>query len=153
MEHTNEFLRGMFAAYMGCGMAVNDISYGYKSIGVISLSDNDNRVYMSSTNPQVIYDRSDSVAICKPILTPLSDITDEDGFAIVKMYGGNLFKLSSDSFFQVIKDSDCLRYFIFNNVRELPQPIVDYLRSKKYDCGYLHVSSLIEAGLAVKATK
>jgi hypothetical protein len=31
--------------------------------------------------------------------------------------------------------------------------IIDYLRKKKYDCGYLHINFLIEAGLAVKATK
>lgn len=155
MEHTNEFLQGMFAAYGGCKIQHTNIS-GYskiiKAMGFYGTSlicgIYQTQVHSSNYNLETV-----DIARCKPILTPLSEITDEDAVEVGRIIG--------------VIDKNCpiedLSYWagytrkVYLNKHKYGSDrayhVIDYLRSKKYDCGYLHISSLIEAGLAIKDTK
>jgi hypothetical protein len=188
MEHTNEFLMGMFAAYMGC--EVKDTRQN--RIGNVN-SINKTRVWYEYMNNNVVKSPIQNFAFygeIKPILTPLSEITDEDAVEVAKIMlkkEDNWIPVRierNEAYIEVVtkEEPDILdeeatitmlvRFWIQDNKiawvweyqrdnkvgiddRRVPniQHIIDYLRKKKYDCGYLHISSLIKAGLAVKSTK
>jgi hypothetical protein len=150
MAHTNEFLQGMFAAYRGCSVKSKISGSTYKTIGISYKEScfivcNGDRVSKGDLH---LYPKD-----LMPILTPISEITDEDAVEVGRIIG--------------VIDEDCpnedLSYWagytrkVYLNKHKYGSDrvyhVIDYLRSKHYDCGYLHISSLIEAGLAVKATK
>jgi hypothetical protein len=155
MEYTKEFLMGMFAAYMGCEceiMVHDDITTKIKSkmSGIVS-----ERVHFAGAGLFVHFSK------IKPILTPLSEISDED---LIRILGWEHHKDIEIRQKKVSIEGVFCSAFCTNSKGEakakgltsslifncLPLRHTDYLRSKKYDCGYLHISSLIQAGLAVK---
>jgi hypothetical protein len=155
MEHTNEFLQGMFAAYMGCEVIVeNKPNSSNNWIG-------DKTCVL---NAHILHIVSEGSFDIKLILTPLSETSDGD---LIRILGWEHHKdieirekeVSIEGVFcsafctnskGVPKAKGLTSSLIFDC---LPLRHTDYLRSKKYDCGYLHISSLIQAGLAVKSTK
>jgi hypothetical protein len=150
MEYTNEFLMGMFAAYMGC--EVKDTRQN--RIGNVN-SINKTRVWYEYMNNNVVKSPIQNFAFygeIKPILTPLSEITDDDAIEVAKIAQCRYQAIESI----IIAGRELVTIYINRqtNVSALSWcQIIDFLRSKHYDCGYLHIPSLIEAGLAVKATK
>jgi len=149
MEHTNEFLQGMFAAY-----------YGSPVLETHNDGDTITDVIDWEFLSRYKYNDVDG----KPILTPISKISDED---LIKILGWEHHKDIEIREKQVSIEGVFCSAFCTNSKGEakakgltaslifdcLPLRHTDYLRSKHYDCGYLHISSLIKAGLAVKATK
>ena len=163
MEQTNEFLRGMFAAYMGCKVQSNLSGRLYSTVGI---SFDGNCLIQCRINDLVhLYPKD-----LQPILTPLSDITDEDAVAVimlgVKLNKFEVLKIKRFNSYLVVEyrwESDIPELnwedgfsysassFSFS-IMELKVWQIDYLRFKKYDCGYMHIPSLITAGLAIKKT-
>lgn len=151
MEHTNEFLQGMFAAYMGC--EVMDVQNGKRMI-FTGITFHEELLYYVDSHDSIHEEVQDYVN-CKPILTPLSEITDEDAVEVVSIGGwspqnqGQMLDCRFD-----FNSNEFIANFEFSRYRVvLDFHVIDYLRSKHYDCGYMHVPSLIDAGLAVKSTK
>lgn len=129
MEHSNEFLAAMYGAY-----------YGHKNYTmynqVVDLEDGFTEL------------KGDSMLT----LTPLSKITDEDAIEVAKVCA---YFNGSDN-----HRADIGRAIIKNvtgkngRIKHYPNIIkaFDLLRSKGYDCGFRHIPSLIEAGLAIDKT-
>ena len=115
---------------------------------------------------------------CQLLLTPLALISDEDaievGKIILALAGGThiipaidnetetkdttikAVNIGPDGHLLICyKDTCGLVLFIQDEYNEA-QPIVgvsmviDYLRSRGYDCGFAHIPSLIESGIAIK---
>jgi hypothetical protein len=94
---------------------------------------------------------------CKLILRPLSEITDKDAVEVADIY---LFKpehrgkekhmmscqFEEGTFIIIHDDYPAVRVFMY----ELTAELVDFLRSRNYDCGHGDIVSLIDAGIAVK---
>lgn len=166
MTHTNEFLRGMFSAYMGCEVRTNnilldvigiDFKYGELNLaksGIISMQD------------------------CKPILTPLSEITDNDAVEVAKIDDkncdykfGNNRNFKPDQYKPIWNGSTFFverlykgKYVCGDPIALIPSLLnieqIDYLRSPYrpdgtpkpiYDLGYMHIPSLIAADLAISS--
>lgn len=114
---------------------------------------------------------------CQLILTPLSEISDEDAKHILSIvYEVNYKSFGMDvPFHSVKKLNTSLRIYLNKDLKtgiemhylspasiwqfggsmspctgDEAVQIVDYLRSRGYDCGYGHIKSLINSGLAVK---
>lgn len=151
MKHTNEFLRGMFSAYMGCEVINTDEGKHLKMIAISGY-------FISVYEPPYPFCESEGdeyewmFSECKPILTPLSDITDNDAVEVAKIAGVvsnymergcELIRLltNKDSIFDTYKFGGGVTY----------AHIIDYLRSKHYDLGYMHIPSLIAADLAISS--
>jgi hypothetical protein len=162
MEHTKEFLIGMFAAYMGCEVEYKDVD-GKKIVAKltgVSVSEGLETTYKRKRgNVSGDYlsfkpngNHNTDALHTKPILTPLSKITDDDAVEVAKIAQCRYQAIESI----IIAGRELVTIYINRqtNVSALSWcQIIDFLRSKHYDCGYLHISSLIKAGLAVKATK
>lgn len=111
----------------------------------------------------------------KLLLTPLSAITNEDAIEVAKILSKDRFN-TNPSYIPVIERKQDRIYIwtggygvcVIMHTREINWGIVpdkitasisslleayDYLRSKGYDCGYLHIPSLIAAGYAVDKSK
>ncbi len=116
---------------------------------------------------------------CKLILTPLSEISDEDAIEVSKLamwhwdkeYNcydetiadnvehnefGIHIDVSARCFEGYVSIHDgCV--FVSDEDTELETPvmsngrIIDFLRSKGYDCGFMHIKSLIDAGIAISS--
>lgn len=149
MTHTNEFLRGMFSAYMGCDVINTDEGKNLKMIGV-SCS------FVSVYEPPYPFCESEGdeyewmFSECKPILTPLSEITDEDAVEVAKICEHSH---TIDAGKRIVSN---IVYYSAKNYLH----IIDYLRSPfrpdgtpklVYDLGYMHISSLIAADLAISS--
>lgn len=89
---------------------------------------------------------------CQLILTPISLISDEDidGAYEVAGIAPWIDDFSKEKFINIFSPTECAKdeerygqrcYYI----------IIDYLRSKGYDCGYGEHPSLIEAGIAISS--
>lgn len=145
MTHTNEFLRGMFAAYMGCECEITETQDNIttktkaKSLGVLS-----ERLHFAGVGLFVHFSK------LKPILTPLSEITDEDAVEVAKICEHSH---TIDAGKRIV--SNIMYYSPINHLH-----IVDYLRSPYrldgipkpvYDLGYMHIPSLIAADLAISS--
>lgn len=89
---------------------------------------------------------------CRLILTPLSAISDEDEIQV-----GRIARPE-------IKDAHHLRNIGTNIISDIIngrnlleigfaaiQHIIDYLRSRNYDLGYMGIRSLIDAGIAISS--
>jgi hypothetical protein len=146
MEHTNEFLQGMFAAYMGCDCEITETQYEIttttkaKSLGVVS-----ERVHFAEAGLFVHFSK------LKPILTPLSEITDEHAVEVARI--ARCRYQSIESIIAAGKELVTIYLDRSSNVSAISWVnIIDYLRSRHYDLGYMHLPSLITAGLAIKKT-
>lgn len=87
------------------------------------------------------------------ILTPISELSHEDATELAKILGWD-YNNEPDS--DAHYDLEGLRDDIANNGDDVfdvgftkCQIVLDYLRSKGYDCGYGEIPSLIEAGIAI----
>lgn len=167
----------MFGAYIGSKCIVKQ---GRHNKGNII---NCGAVYVSQNNTYTIWDNfeqgygSKSFKI-KPILSPLSEISDEDAIGVAKIIyqtNGWEVELPIKGDFKILKrsntgimigctndmnliighHSEILFTDEFNDPypTALHYPAIDYLRSKSYDCGFQNINSLIDAGLAVQKIK
>lgn len=141
----------MFAAYMGCEVINTDEGKHLKMIGV-SCS------FVSVYEPPYPFCESEGdeyewmFSECKPILNTLSEITDEDAVHVA-----NIFKYQVNEIDKLIilgKEliEALIKYELDGFQLGDVLSIIDYLRFKKYDCGYMHIPSLITAGLAIIKT-
>jgi hypothetical protein len=152
MEHTNEFLQGMFAAYMGCEVLNTDEGKNLKMIGLSGS-------FISVYEPPYPFCESESdeyewmYSECRLILTPLSEISNDDAVEVAKIFKYQVSEHDKLKFLGLELVDSLVKYELDGFMLRDILAIIDYLRSKHYDCGYLQISSLIEAGLAVKATK
>ncbi len=161
-EYSNEWLARMFAAYMGCDCDTTFTSKNGKIISKVTGIVN-NYVFFKDVLETVHTSR------LKPLLAPLSAISDEHAIEVAKMLqeNTNCDWVGSDDLKKAIidvclgicgqfdGDSDIFcHYYDPEEIglgATLITHIIDYLRSKGYDCGFMGVPSLIDAGLAVKA--
>ena len=85
---------------------------------------------------------------CKLGLKPLTKISDDDAAEIAKMFNGKK-AYYQDRFLQICDDKGIVDFYcILDNDFKIPIKLIDYLRSKHYDC-----DGLIEAGLAIEDTE
>lgn len=89
---------------------------------------------------------------CRLILTPLSAISDEDAVEVAKMVGyddtgnGKVCRSFININREIVLDFEQNVFYI-----KLDTPIIDYLRSRNYDLGYMGIRSLIDAGIAISS--
>ena len=171
MTQSKEFLAGMFHTYSGAKVAVADWKYDNGMPDAYPIASiNANSICIGENKNGI--DMWIKISDCRPILTPLSEISDVDAFGVAKIYGlenGGMARTEDaifiyDGVFRLqISHSGyvCIRK---NNVlyNANMTPAIDYLRSPYrpdgtpkpvYDCGYRHIRNLIDAGLAVKSEK
>lgn len=141
MTHNNEFLVRCFAAYWGASIELDHYPEGRTTLThrVALMYKNE---YLFGRNPQLL-------------LSPLSEISDEDAIEVMRLLGyteNSMDETSRDMLYEHLEN-------IFSeNDGNYADPvsgntftqIIDYLRSKSYDCGYTHIPSLIKAGIAKK---
>lgn len=86
---------------------------------------------------------------CRLILTPLSAISDEDAVGLAEIFGydpvGKIVKCVM-RYNQIELHFEHVVYRI-----AITQPIIDYLRLRNYDLGYMGIRSLIDAGIAISS--
>lgn len=172
MKETNEFLAAMFAAYWGTVVAhpCDMCAFEYRGVRIISDVDPVRpRMWgdwSGGTNPNMSCESYADWVDCKLILTPLSEISDEDAIEVAKIMGwegcdeercwlGTAAVLHyftdfsgwEDSEFDTAKNRNivCYNYFVLSYIK-----IADFLRSKSYDCGFRQYTSLIAAGFATQ---
>jgi len=137
---------GMFAAYWGAKVKALYADEGY-DIGVMQSVEKD-RIYLMHN----AYSSFCLIENCKLILTPLSQITTDDANYIVSLCGWdskeNVIDCLFDSFGKLRIEFEMHTY----KVTVTPH-IIDYLRSKSYDLGYMDCENLINAGYAIVADK
>jgi len=145
VEITNELLAGVYGAYIGCG-ATHENSIDTKLVGWDVLSFKYGNPVLEGTWKH----RDDACRLwcywdeCKLLLTPLSEITDEDAIEVARL---NRVETSCPE----LVGHSIIHWRVKNGfVREFNAEMCDYLRSKGYDAGYLNIPSLIEAGIAIK---
>lgn len=173
MEYTNEFLARVYGAYIGCPVMLGDND---KHV-LESVNRFENTVGCSLFGEVIAYFKFDE---CNLLLTPLSEISDEDAMKVFSMvvhpnidYPRNDYHFSkTDSgSTKVIINNDWYNSTLIigskNGIVWMPHKdnarvgacVYDYLRSNKrpdgtekpvYDCGYAEIPSLIEAGIAIK---
>jgi len=80
---------------------------------------------------------------CQLILTPLSKISDEHAVEVCKLLYNNPSLHNAERGRIVATTGD------WHSTRK-GVAIIDYLRSKGYDCGHGNIPSLISAGIAVE---
>ena len=149
MTHTNEFLRGMFAAYMGCE------AYAKRSEGKYYLKglDISNDILFVSQVSDHWDGNTGDIREYRPVLTPLSEITDEDALELSKLYYSNKDSHTIEMG-RILIDHITTPHMARKVVWSIfdASAIIDCLRSKHYDLGYMHIPSLITAGLAISST-
>jgi len=169
MTHTKQFLQGMFAAYMGCEVINTDEGKHLKMIGISGY-------FISVYEPPYPFCESEGdeyewmFSECKPILNPLSEITDEDAVEVAK-----IMTVATNCDWVGAGKNETIRFLhllIIGNKEnndyddnmalgfDVVAQIIDYLRSPfrpdgtpkpVYDCGYMHIQSLIQADLAISS--
>lgn len=161
MAHSNEFLAIVFSAYWGAEVFYNGTArevFGVNANGLSLFTETDEFEYAECGN-------------CQLLLTPLSDISDEDAIEVAKIEDKNIKYRHRGKAIEITN-----YFFIKSNLEDKvfigidrfykeyyfgysPLPLsaslytveqTDYLRSKSYDCGYAEIPSLITAGIAVK---
>lgn len=149
MNVTNEFLSAMFAAYWPTEFMVKGVAtdvedwdgYSIEEIkrNGVTVFHNEHGCHTFGYNEIVM------------ALTPLSEISDEDAVEVCRMAGYGAKNVGKVIGIR-IEERGWLRIEFENYVfaMSIRPYIVDYLRSRHYDCGFMHIPSLINAGLAVK---
>lgn len=154
MEYTNEFLARVYGAYYG-SECVQCVGSKQELKGTISQLAN-----------LPFYERNNT----KLLLTPLSQISDEDAIEVAKIAGiteiaGGVIRGNGVI---VIHSPSGRKLSVYHNagskhvsirikdkgydVIDGAQNIYDFLRSRGYDCGFSEIPSLIEAGIAIDKT-
>lgn len=163
VEITNELLARIYGAYIGCECKIVSKNDPYNQFGEIGLKSRLNWLHIGLL---------DTVKV-KLLLTPLSEITDEDAIEVGKIafYGADIddfeckqIDRTKEGVVEIVGNSNlrlCIAAWgnslafamVYDDGNFLPIPeihaIIDYLRSKSYDCGYGEIPSLIEAGIAI----
>lgn len=87
----------------------------------------------------------------KLILIPLSDITDNHALEVANIFENDIVLEWGEEFAIEVGKR------IVRDINKFPSQylekyfnLLDYLRSKSYDCGYMNIPSLIQAGYAIK---
>lgn len=130
----NKFLAACFAAYFGSKVNTQD---GICEIHAI----NQLGTHCHSKSRQSRFYGFDETKI---ILKPLSAISDEDATFISEKIMGFIERYVN------LTHAELGKKYVKN--REMKIEVIDYLRSKSYDCGFRHIPSLIDAGIAIDAT-
>jgi len=95
--------------------------------------------------------QSNIIGMFRLILTPLSAISDEDAVEVARI-GGSPYKVHE---FMVQSGKELVTE-CFDRTSTVTgikwQNIIDYLRSRNYDLGYMHIRSLIDADIAISST-
>jgi len=175
MELTNEIKLKIFSNYIGCrvkyigtdgeykeGMSdTNKDDYNYRFILTGIKKDNHwctTALFGDILNREdLVVDTNIETDIndCKLILTPLSEITDEDAIELTNILGWKglnsgeakaLFGL-----FFLIKSNDNLKSQLLYDLNDICM-VYDYLRFKGYMVPYMGID-LYEAGIAIKPIK
>lgn len=137
-------------AYIGAQVEISGIgTYGISHISANGI--------MVDTGERFKYTPYDQ---CRLILTPLSAISDEDAVEVARMsllsarycwerWGSNSSILSvgreiANDLFEDFGDPVFVAPKYLSN-------IIDYLRSRNYDLGYMGIRSLIDAGIAISS--
>jgi len=84
-----------------------------------------------------------AIGVCQLILTPLDKISDEDAVEVCK------FLYSNPALHNPERGKSVATVGDWHSTRKGVE-VIDYLRSKGYDCGYANLNSLISAGVAVE---
>lgn len=123
---------------------------------------------ISENHNLIDYPKTDTFRVdrCQLILTPLSKISDEDAVEVGKAFGlkkmdGHYYEWIGKAIIthhftmyspwdDSILDTASNRGLVTNIHSRNYLKLVDYLRSKGYDCGHGSIPSLIAAGVAVK---
>lgn len=163
-------LAAMFAAYLpGHPIVINT---AYKNIGkLVGVSEPTAIVNpIEGFDPRVV-----QLSVLKIELTPLSKISDEDAIYCAGVVFGQTYmnwtttvtNTETQVHSRYVDDEDEktilfipksteIYYTQEGKINEIDgcrmQEIIDYLRSKGYDCGYMHIPSLIDAGYAIDKT-
>lgn len=86
---------------------------------------------------------------CRLILTPLSAISDEDAVGLAEMFGYDPVGKIVKCVMRYNQIELHFEYVVYRIV--ISQHIIDYLRSRNYDIGYMDIKSLIDAGIAISS--
>lgn len=99
-----------------------------------------------------------NLADCKLVLTPLSEISDDDAIGVARK--SDFEGLDSNETDDIEKVIACGKNVVTRYMnRESSMygtdwvDVIDYLRSKSYDVGFSNISSLIQAGYAIAKPK
>lgn len=148
-QPTNDQLLRIFAAYAPCRV-FDTISE--KEVDMNAISFNEGMIEFGC--------KSDAdwgnVEYFKLILKPLNTITDEDAIevsGIVDVWTENECHLPPDEVKEWLDEvftGNCATYADYVSGKEF-QELLDFLRSRSYDCGFGSIPSLITAGIAIAA--
>lgn len=146
----------IIGAYMGCKVKIGHVIYNITEVGV-------DKLYLKTdTGGYAIVPHER----CQLLLTPLSKISDEDAVEVGKAFGlkkmdghyyewigkaiithhFTMYSPWDDSIFDTASNRGLVTNIHSRNYLKL----VDYLRSKGYDCGHGSIPNLIAAGVAVE---
>lgn len=132
MEKLTQQIAG---AYTGAQVEISGIvTYGISHISANGI--------MVDTGERFKYTPYDQ---CRLILTPLSAISDEDAVEVARMV--NALDIVSNLEYM----TKVGKAYIKRNITTFPFFIIDYLRSRNYDLGYMGVRSLIDADIAISS--
>ena len=136
-------------AHVYSGAKVLNKESGY-CFEMVAISDSYILVYQPPSSGDESGDGGDELewkpSDCQPILTRLSNITDEDALEVAKiLYTPVSIYISANAGREIVTNMDTYT-FRFNKANR----IIDFLRSKSYDCGYGSIPYLIEAGIAIE---
>lgn len=176
MKLSNEQLFGMYGAYNNSLIWDNSMFTICSFEGLRITKGEFSDVYIRTRTKQGTPNECTQERM-KLILTPLSQIIDEDAIEVAKMCDNGFIGKKQTSVRRShgklsITTNECddvgvVRInvppalfgveFIHEELSgfasgRLHQKTIDFLRSRGYDCGYAHISSLIEAGIAIDRT-
>lgn len=148
------------ASYLGCEAKVRETPYSKSRYGTLCGVELD-RIWIVNKENTSMWASMEKCE-CQLILTPLSEITDEEIYEAYKTMETAEHEpdFSKENFLDKMSPvrcaEDCERYG-----QSCYYSAIDYLRSSKwngrikpaYDMGYGSIPSLIEARIAVKKTK
>ena len=145
----NKELMRVFAAYMPCKMKYDGYNPTLEVIGVLYAEGN--LQVMDKTGHSDMWECNN---YCKLILKHLSKITDEDAMEVAKILYDKYVSEEEEKY-RIVTYAALGGDFI-KTLYKTPLTcdkiisIIDFLRSRGYDCGHGQIPSLLEAGLAVE---
>lgn len=168
MNYTNEFLARVYGAYMGCDVEYQGRDGRPDKYFIDTTKDDYNFQFRLSgfkgqdvfgdiilNTGELISDEAEAdVKDCKLLLTLLSEITDEDAIEVASRQYDDAARFDRDYLVyegRLIVNEGTGEYHK-QHLLHCYKDMVDYLRSKGYDCGYGEIPSLIDAGIAIKQT-
>lgn len=132
------------ASYFGCEVLFSGRAYKLSSINEYGI------IIKELDNHHVTFD------LCQLILKPFSEITDADCEAVVALMSqadyGPLDVTDIPSWLDEVMNGNSALSADYVSGQQV-QIIIDFLRSRSYDCGYSEIPSLIEAGIAININK